>query len=176
MEPQKLTTDFFRRDALEAAPALVGKLLCRRDETGLHTLRITQTEIYRGEEDTACHARFGRTARSEMLYRAGGIYYVYLCYGIHNMLNVITGPADAPQGVLIRACAGAEGPGKLTKALHITREFNGAAIEGCAGLWLADDGLRPALTALPRVGIGYASPEDQARLWRFVMADQGSSD
>ena len=80
----KLNRKFFDRDVLEAAPDLVGKLLVRRMADGSEIrLRITETEAYRGQSDTACHARFGRTKRSAILYRQGGIIYVYLCYGIH---------------------------------------------------------------------------------------------
>lgn len=125
----RLGRDFFLRDALEVAPELIGKTIVRTLDDGTEIrLTITETEVYRGEEDTACHAHKGRTKRTEMLYRQGGTVYVYLCYGIHWLLNIITGPAGHPQGVLIRACEGFEGPGKLTKKLAVTGEFNGADI------------------------------------------------
>ena len=107
----RLGSGFFSRDALDVAPELLGKALVRSYPDGSERrLLITETEVYRGEEDTACHAHRGRTKRTEMLYRPGGAVYVYLCYGIHWLLNVITGPEDFPQGVLIRACLGFEGP------------------------------------------------------------------
>ena len=103
-----------------------------------------------------------------VLYGPPGVLYIYLCYGMHNLLNVVTGRDGIPQGVLIRACVTADGPGKLTKALGLDRTLHGTALADCADVfWFEDDGLHPALTTKPRVGIGYASPEDQARLWRF---------
>ena len=129
--------------------------------------RIVETEAYCGESDTACHAHHGRTKRTEMLYRRGGHVYVYLCYGIHSLLNIITGEEDDPQGVLIRCCAGAAGPGKLTKRLGIDLSFNGLDMltTDRISLW---QGPECAYDTAPRVGIGYASEEDQARLWRFI--------
>lgn len=148
-----------------AAPALIGKLL----RVGDITLRITETEAYFGEEDTACHAHKGKTLRTQMLYRRGGYVYVYLCYGIHSLLNIITGPEEHPEGVLIRCCQGAEGPGRLTKALGIDRSFNGEDLLTFSRLSLWDDGKNFSITTAPRVGIGYASAEDQVRPWRFIL-------
>ena len=166
----KLPASFFERDCLDVAPALVGKLLCRQMEDGsIKRLRISETEAYRGEEDTACHAHKGRTKRTEVLYASSGTLYVYLCYGIHWLMNVITGEKEQPQGVLIRACEHAEGPGKLTKALGITGVYTWKTIEASSDLWFEDDGLRPCIQTAPRVGIGYASPEDQALPWRFIL-------
>jgi DNA-3-methyladenine glycosylase len=166
----RLTCDFFRRDALTVAPELAGKLLVRRLDDGPRALRITETEAYLGEADTACHAHKGRTRRTETLYLPGGAIYVYLCYGLHWLINIVTGQAEDPQCVLIRACeAPYDGPAKLTKRLMIDRRFNGGDICLSDALWIEDDGARFPLTALPRVGIGYASPEDQARLWRFAV-------
>lgn len=164
----KLDDDFFSSDVLEAAPGLVGKILVRRMQDGSEKrLRITETEAYRGEADTACHAHHGRTKRSETLYRPGGTIYVYLCYGIHWLVNIVTGPADFPQAALIRACEGAEGPGKLTRALAIDGRFNGLPITRHPDLWIEDDGAHVNIIYDKRVGIGYASKEDQERLWRF---------
>lgn len=142
---------------------------------GRHLLRarITETEAYRGAQDTACHACHGRTKRTEVLYHDGGTIYVYLCYGMHWMLNIVTGHVDEPQAVLIRACAdGAGGPGKLTRRLQIDKAFNDGDITACPELWIEDDGLRFALETDTRVGIGYAAPEDQARLWRWKCGAQ----
>ncbi|MBQ9979978.1 MAG: DNA-3-methyladenine glycosylase [Oscillospiraceae bacterium] len=160
--------NFFRRDVLQVAPELVGKVLVRHTPEGDIRLRITETEAYRGEEDTACHAHKGRTKRTETLYMDGGTVYVYLCYGIHWMLNVVTGIEEQPQAVLIRACEAANGPGKLTKALQIDKSFNALEICCCSELWLEDDGFIAEIKTAPRVGIGYASPEDISRPWRFI--------
>lgn len=160
---------FYARDCLEVGPELVGKLLCRRLPDGqVRRLRILETEAYRGQEDTACHAHRGRTKRTEVLYAAPGTLYVYLCYGIHWLLNIVTGREGEPQAVLIRSCQGAEGPGRLTRALGIQGDFNRRSILDGGELWLEDDGFSCAVRQAPRVGIGYASPEDQARPWRYI--------
>ena len=168
---QRLQREFFSRDCLEVAPELVGKVLaCRQEDGQVLRLRICETEAYRGESDTACHASHGRTKRTEVLYMGPGTIYVYLCYGIHWLLNVITGQVDQPQGVLIRACAEAPGPGRLTKALGVTGELNRQDIVTSPVLWLEDDGFRCTILTDKRVGIGYAAQADQDRLWRFKMA------
>ena len=163
----RLTKEFFAAPATELAPALLGKLLCRRVGEEILRVPVTETECYFGEEDTACHAHRGLTPRTATLYREGGAAYVYLCYGIHDLLNVVTGPAGHPEAVLIRGVEGTAGPGRVTKRLQIHRTLNGVDLTLSEELWL-EDGPSPAFDALPRVGIGYASPEDQARLWRFV--------
>ena len=155
----RLGSEFFSRDALDVAPELLGKALVRSYPDGSERrLLITETEV---------HAHRGRTKRTEMLYRPGGAVYVYLCYGIHWLLNVITGPEDFPQGVLIRACLGFEGPGKLTKRLDITGEFNGADIASSSLLRIEDEGRKVYITTDKRVGIAYADEADRDRLWRF---------
>ena len=162
---ERLTYDFFHRHALEVAPDLVGKLLVHNNRF----LRISETEAYCGVTDTACHAHKGRTRRTEVLYADAGTIYIYLCYGMHWLMNVITGDAEDPQGVLIRACVEAEGPGKLTKKLGITGEQNRGSVVDSPDLWIADDGFRCRIRRDKRVGIGYASQEDQDRLWRFIL-------
>ena len=164
----RLGREFFLRDALEVAPELVGKtLVSSLPGAQERRLVITETEVYRGVEDSACHAHRGRTKRTEVLYRPGGAVYVYLCYGIHWLLNVITGPEDFPQGVLIRACEGFEGPGKLTKYLGITGAQNGIDICSSPLLRIEDEGRIVNITTDKRVGIAYAEEADRERLWRF---------
>lgn len=166
----KLGYDFYYRDALEVAKDLVGKILVCKDENGhINKLRITETEAYCGVNDTACHAHKGKTKRNEVLYMRAGTIYVYLCYGVHWLLNVITGEENQPQGVLIRACEGAvNGPGKLTKALGINKAVNRLCIYDNPFIWIEDDGYKCKITKDKRVGIGYASEEDQNQLWRFI--------
>lgn len=149
---------------------LLGKLLCKRNADGSVTRgRIVETECYCGEEDTACHAHNGRTQRNEPLYCAGGISYVYLCYGIHALLNIITGAEGHPEGILIRGIEGAIGPGRVTKAMGITVADNRLPLTPDSGLWLEDGGYVPKdVDALPRVGIDYAEESDRLRPWRFV--------
>ena len=161
----RLPYEFYHRPCLEVAPELVGKVLVHRGQR----LRISETEAYCGVADTACHAHKGRTKRTEVLYADAGTIYVYLCYGVHWLLNVITGDVDDPQGVLIRACVEAEGPGRLTKKLGITGEQNRKSAVDSEELWIEDDGFRCEIALDKRVGIGYAAQEDQDRLWRFKM-------
>ena len=162
---ERLSYDFFHRPCLDVARDLVGKLLIHNGQI----LRISETEAYCGEADTACHAHKGRTKRTEVMYAEAGTVYIYLCYGMHWMLNIVTGDAEDPQAVLIRACAEAPGPGKLTKELGITGEYNRQSILQTPDLWIEDDGFRCETDTAPRVGIGYASAEDQARLWHFKI-------
>lgn len=162
---------YFSRPATVLAPDLIGKLLCRRMVDGtVRRWRITETECYFGEDDTACHAHKGRTLRTDTLYREGGISYVYLCYGIHSLLNLVTGVAEHPEAVLIRGVEGISGPGRVTKALGITCKENRLPLTPESGLWVEDDGSpRPPVAALPRVGIDYAEKEDRERLWRYLV-------
>ena len=162
-----LDQSYFARPATELAPDLIGKLLCRRIGNEVLRRRITETECYFGTGDTACHAHKGRTPRTDTLYLAGGVSYVYLCYGIHWLLNIVTGEKEHPEAVLIRGCETAPGPGRLTKALGITGALNGQSILETEDFWIGDDGFRCEIEEDKRVGIGYASREDQDRLWRF---------
>ena len=165
----KLGYEFYHRPCLEVARDLVGKILVHKTPEGELRLRITETEAYCGESDTACHAHKGRTKRTEVLYAEAGTVYVYLCYGIHWLLNIVTGEENEPEAVLIRACCEAAGPGKLTKALGITGEFNRQHICRQEELYIEDDGFLCEITTDKRVGIGYASQEDQDKLWRFKI-------
>ena len=162
---KRLDYAFYHRHALEVAPELVGKLLVFHGQR----LRISETEAYCGVRDTACHASKGHTKRTEVLYADAGTVYVYLCYGVHWLLNVITGDIEDPQGVLIRACVDAEGPGKLTKKLGITGAQNRSSAITSEEFWIEDDGFRCEIVTDKRVGIGYAAQEDQDKLWRFKM-------
>ena len=153
---------------------LLGKQLVRRHADGRVEERlIVETEAYDGERDRACHARVGRTRRTEVMYTAGGVWYVYLCYGVHEMLNLVVGPRDWPAAVLIRGVAGASGPGRVTKALGIGRALNAApATDAASGLWIEDRGVRVArgaVTASPRVGVDYAGPVWAGKRWRFIF-------
>ncbi|MCX6955249.1 MAG: DNA-3-methyladenine glycosylase [Verrucomicrobia bacterium] len=164
------------------ARGLLGKHLVRRHADGRIDARmIVETEAYDGERDLACHARVGRTKRTEVMYAAGGVWYVYLCYGIHEMLNLVVGPEGWPAAVLVRGVEGAIGPGRVTKALGIGRALNGTAatedaggIDGTGpGLWVEDRGVkipRGAVTATPRIGVDYAGLEWAGKPWRFVLA------
>ena len=160
-------------DTVAQARALLGKYLVRRRPDGRVEARmITEVEAYDGERDLACHARFGRTRRTEVMYAAGGRWYVYLCYGVHEMLNLVVGPEGWPAAVLIRGVEGSSGPGRLTKALEIGRALNGAIAGEESGLWIEDRGVRVAprdVCATPRVGVDFAGPVWAGKRWRFVL-------
>lgn len=164
----RLKKDFYTRPATELSVSLLGKLLVRKTDQGIIKARITETECYFGEEDTACHAHRGKTERTRILYEEGGLCYVYLCYGIHSLLNVVTGDRGHPEAVLIRAVEGYNGPGKLTKALGITRTQNYADLCTSDELWIEDDGFVPErIMRSKRVGIDYATQEYRDMLWNF---------
>lgn len=168
----KLDNNFFHRDCLTVAPELVGKILVRvlPDGTEIRE-RIAETEAYRGTEDLGCHASKGRTPRTELLFGESGIIYVYLCYGMHWLMNVITGDREQPQGVLLRAGAVHDGPAKMTKYLQIDGSFNGQRICGNSTVWIEDDGYRPKIRTAPRVGIDYAGDYWKNIEWRYIMED-----
>ena len=165
----KLDETFFQRDALLVAKDIVGKVLVHRLADGTEIReRIAESEAYRGEEDLACHASKGRTPRTELLYGDPGIIYLYLCYGMHWLMNVVTGENGEPQGVLLRAGEIHNGPAKLTKFMNINGEFNGQPIYKNDSIWLEDDGYRPEIITAPRVGIDYAGDYWKNIEWRFI--------
>ena len=153
------------------APQLLGKLLCRRTGSGILKYRIMETECYFGEEDTACHASKGKTERTKILYEKGGTAYVYLCYGIHSLFNVVSGMEGHPEAVLIRGVEGYNGPGKLTRIMEIDRSLNTEDMVTSDKLWLEDDGCQMSYKTAKRVGIDYATEEYRDILWRFIADD-----
>lgn len=168
-EGKRLPRSFFTEGAVEVSEKLVGKILCRRLENGeIIRRRITETEAYFGENDSACHARFGKTERNSVMYKIGGHVYVYLCYGIHYMLNLVTGPENHPEASLIRGVEGAEGPGKLTKLMNIDKTLYGTDMITSDSLWVEDDGFSFQVKKTKRIGIDYATEVDRNKLWRFV--------
>ena len=163
---------FRSRKTVTIARRLLGKFLVRSTARGSVAAMITEVEAYDGEHDRACHARNGRTARNAVMYAPGGIWYVYLCYGVHELLNLVTGPRGYPAAVLIRGIDGASGPGRLTRVLGIGRRLNGAACAQESGLWIEDRGVRVprrAITATPRIGVDYAGPVWARKPWRYVL-------
>ena len=180
-----LPQSFFARDVLEVAPALLGQLLCR-DEV---VLRITEVEAYRWPGDTACHARSGRTQRNVALWGPPGHAYVYLIYGMHSLLNIVTGADGEAQAVLVRACEPVEGldvvqerrggktgpvllagPGKVGQALALDTGWSGHPLYSSGGLVVAAGPAPAAMAVGPRVGIEYAEPEHQRLPWRYADA------
>src|SRR5262249_16003202 len=137
------------------------------------TLVITETEAYLGPHDLASHSAKGRTPRTDTMFGPPGTLYIYLVYGLHLMLNVITGPEGVAAAVLIRSGGHAEGPGRLGRALGLTLDLNGKAASPASGLWFEDRGARPRrIVVAPRVGVGYAGPKWSRRRLRFILRDQ----
>ena len=168
---EALPAGFFERPVLEVADRLLGCKLCHRDSTGgVRRLAITEVEAYDGERDLACHASKGRTARTEIMYGPGGHWYIYLCYGIHWMLNVVTGPVGYPAAVLIRSAGEIKGPGRLTRSMGITGELNRRPACEPAGLWLEHGKIpaRGSICRTARIGVDYAGPDWSNRPYRFV--------
>ncbi|MDD2470222.1 MAG: DNA-3-methyladenine glycosylase [Bacilli bacterium] len=169
----KLDLDFYMQDALTVAPLLIGKLLVRKLSCGqIIRYRITETEVYRGEEDSACHARAGKTKRTAILYQRGGYAYIYLCYGMHYLFNVVTGLKDNPQAVLIRGVENHNGPGKLTKAMAIDKSLNGVDLSVSDQIWIEDDGYQASYKTSKRVGIDYAKEPYKSIEWRYIISDK----
>lgn len=165
----RIDNSFYFESAEYVAPRLVGKLLClRRADGEVLRMRITETECYLGTDDTACHASKGKTPRNSALWQEGGFTYVYLCYGMYYMFNIITGAENDPQGVLVRGVEGHMGPGRLTKYCGIDKSHNLIDMKTGDAIWLEDDGFVPSLICSPRIGIGYADIRDRERLWRFT--------
>lgn len=194
---QRLSPDFYlRTDVVQVARDLLGKVLVTRFDNRLTTGRITEVEAYRAPDDRASHAWGNRrTKRTEIMFREGGQAYIYLCYGIHHMFNVVTGPEGMAHAVLIRAIEPLEGadvmrgrlghstahggrigvgPGALSKALGITTAWTGQTFfDPGTPFWIEDRGFRVPDSDIargPRIGIDYAG-ECAAWEWRFWLRD-----
>lgn len=185
-EAPLLPQSFYARDALAVARDLLGKLI-ERDKV---LLRITEVEAYRWPGDTANHCRAGRTGRNAAMWGPAGRAYVYLCYGMHNMLNVVTDDEGEGAAVLIRACepvAGVAeilarrkltrerppllaGPGKIGQALGLDAGWSHHPLYEPGGLCVRDAASVPAILAGPRVGIDFAAPADRDAPWRLAVA------
>ena len=166
---RKLSAKDYCKDAVTLAPLLLGKYLCRQMGKKTVKLQITETEAYYGTKDTACHAHRGKTPRNSIMFEDGGYAYIYLCYGVHWLFNIVSGKTGFPEAVLIRGIEGFDGPGKLTKYLQIDKYLNGENLMQSKSLWIEDHGIEAAYRTAKRVGINSASIKDQNRLWRFLI-------
>ncbi len=173
--PSPLPRDFYARPTLAVARALLGTVLCHRRGGEVLRARIVEVEAYIGEGDRACHARAGRTARTAVMYGPPGHAYVYLVYGMHEMLNVVTEAEGRPAAVLVRGAErlGGEalpGPGRLTRALGIDRALDAADLCGDR-LWIEGGGLSRGERVLrsPRIGIDYAGAPWVEKPWRLYV-------
>lgn len=165
----RLQEDFYIRDVLEVAPALLGKRLVRVMPSGETAgFVITETEAYRGTGDLACHASKGITPRTRVMFEQGGVLYMYLVYGMHWMLNVVTSVQGDPQAVLIRGLEGVDGPGRVTRTLALDRSFNEECLLSSGRIWIEETGTVPDYTTHPRIGIDYAGEYWKSRPWRFL--------
>jgi DNA-3-methyladenine glycosylase len=166
-----LSPGFFDRPTLTVARELLGKFLVRKIGDREVALMITETEAYDGPPDLGSHSARGRTARTEVLFGPSGIWYVYIIYGLHHMLNIVTKRPGA--AVLIRGVEGFPKPGTLTKAFSITRGLNKMPHAKKSGLWIEDRGvvIKPnQIHAGPRIGIAYAKKWAK-KPWRFVLKE-----
>jgi DNA-3-methyladenine glycosylase len=188
--PDPLTKSFYDRPTLTVAAELIGKVLVHETRGGVAAGMIVEVEAYIGEDDPACHAAPGLTKRNAPLYGPPGHAYVYLNYGIHNLVNAVTEAEGSPAAVLIRALAPLDGielmqrrrgarvdeaglcrgPGNLTQALGITLEQNRSDLSR-RPLWIEDRGLSPGITTWSRrigIRVGVERP------WRCLLADHPS--
>lgn len=166
----RLLENIYQQDALTLAPLLLGKILVRKFEDGSELrLTINEVEAYKGEDDGACHARFGKTERNSIMYQEGGSIYMFLIYGMYWMLNVVTGSIDHPQAILIRGAGRYNGPGKLTKALKLDKSFYGENLSTSERLWIEDAPMIESFQTSPRIGIDYAPLEWKIKHWRFFI-------
>ncbi|MEM1134870.1 MAG: DNA-3-methyladenine glycosylase [Bacteroidota bacterium] len=190
----KITKDFYQhKDVVFLAQKMLGKLLCTNIQ-GVFTIgKIVETEAYCGASDKACHAHLNRrTKRTEIMFGEGGKAYVYLCYGIHSLFNIVTNTTGKADAILVRAIEPVEGitymlkrrgmqkmeyrltagPGVMSKAMGIETSHYGTELNGDL-IWLEDNGEDiddEKVIASPRVGIDYAE-EDALLPWRFRIAE-----
>lgn len=190
----KIPRSFYERDdVVNISKELIGKVLCTNIDGMFTAGKIVETEAYNGRTDRACHAYPDvRTKRTETLYENPGIAYVYLCYGIHHLFNIVTNKEGYADAVLIRAVEPLEGegcmverrgkekgkpvisngPGKLSQALGITTEYDKTDLLGDR-IWIEDRSLeipQHSIKSSERIGVDYAE-EDAALPWRFTLED-----
>lgn len=189
---KKLPLSFYQRDdVLQIAKELLGKIIVTKWSGIVTSGRIVECEAYAGEIDKASHAAGGRrTNRTEVMYGEGGTAYVYLCYGIHHMFNIVTNNKDIPHAILIRAVEPVQGihemllrtgkqrpdhsltrgPGNVGKALGIYTKHTSLSLQSDQ-IYIADDGYRPKeedIITSPRIGVAYAA-EDALHAYRFYI-------
>ncbi|MBI2475735.1 MAG: DNA-3-methyladenine glycosylase [Candidatus Taylorbacteria bacterium] len=184
-----LEKDFFARSTLQVAKGLLCCVLCRKIGKKIIRLPITEVEAYDGPNDKASHAYRGETSRNRVMFGKAGVWYVYFTYGMHWMLNMVTGPEGYPAAVLIRGVEGINGPARLTKFLKIDKRLNGRRAVRKSGLWI-EDKLSFASTSakasadkkaaagkvqkLPRIGVTYAGEVWSKKLYRFTLLKENS--
>lgn len=166
-----LAKNFFNRPVLIVAKELLGKfLICRLNNKNV-SLMITEVEAYDGPSDKASHASKGKTERNEVMFAEAGKFYIYFTYGMHWMLNIVTGPKDYPAAVLIRETDKITGPARITKFLKIDKKFNGKPAVKKTGLWVEDRNIKIKPFQIERgkrIGVDYAGKWAD-KLYRFKI-------
>ena len=189
---QILQPDFFyQQDVVNVARQLLGKVLVTYIDNQLTAGIITETEAYSGCRDRACHASNGKTNRTSVMYDQGGVAYVYLCYGIHHLFNIVTNVRNYADAVLVRALEPLDGidamlarrnkshpdhtltsgPGSLSRAMGINLSHYGAKLYTRENIWIEDRGLTVSLENIkstPRIGVAYAGT-DALLPWRLYI-------
>lgn len=182
MTPTPLPRSFFDRPTLKVAKELLGKCLIRKVGHARLTTRIVDVEAYIGQDDLACHASKGRTKRTEVMFGPAGFTYVYLIYGMYDLLNIVTEGVDFPAAILIRgieimdhheltASTRINGPGRVTRFLQVNRNLNQWDTTIGQTLWIEDRGnriSRQSIQTAPRIGVEY-SGEWAKKPWRFFL-------
>ncbi|HZL36399.1 MAG TPA: DNA-3-methyladenine glycosylase [Tepidisphaeraceae bacterium] len=176
----RLDRAFYARPAIAVAPDLIGATLVRRWRGRVYRARLVEIEAYLGPRDLAAHASKGLTGRTQVLFGPAGRAYVYFIYGLHEMLNIVTGNTGDAESVLVRAAepldgwiADLSGPGKLTRALHISRAQNALDVTGDALHLLAAPRPGPRIVRTARIGVDYAQQWKDLPL-RFLDADSAA--
>ena len=166
-----LGADFFDRRADHVARALIGMTLVRQIGSTRREYKIKETEAYLGAHDRACHSARGRTRRTEVMFGTAGQFYIYRIYGLHLMLNVVTGPQDEASAVLIRSAGDCSGPGRLARHVNVTSALNGQTAEPNTKMWFE----RPSkieqqpIRSTARIGVGYAGTYWSRGKFRFIL-------
>ncbi len=170
---RKISHSFYKRDAETLARDLIGAVVVHRRRGRAYRARVVEAEAYIGPHDLASHSSKGRTKRTEVMFGPAGCAYVYLIYGMYEMFNIVAGETGSGQAVLIRAAeplddwdADLSGPGKLTRALGITRSMNGLDLTGNRLYLLQDSQYQPRIRRAKRIGVEYAG-EWKHRMLRF---------
>ena len=191
--PKIINKRFFERRTLVVARDLLGKYLCRQVSGKIIRRVITEVEAYDGFKDRASHAHRGETPRNKVMFGPAGYWYVYFTYGMHWMLNIVTGGTGYPAAILIRRCElvnskseirnskqiqisklnpKLDGPGKLTKFFKIDGRFNGRPANKKTGLWIEKAENRNKkldIKSSPRIGVNYAGPIWSKKKYRFYI-------
>ena len=171
-----LKKDFFNRPVLRVARDLLGADICVGQKKGqVMKMTVNETEAYFGEEDLACHASKGKTPRNEVMYGEAGVIYLYLCYGMHWLLNIVCEKEGYPAAVLLRGVFEVNGPGRLTKKLGIEGKLNRQKANRSNGLWFEKGKpFEKEIKTGPRIGVSYAGEYWAKKPYRFWFSNPES--